>query len=80
MNLLELLSVLPVSFYFATSRNDAGIYEQGSATGKACALLCRNSRYVEYAERGHFWVLPDDSTGRGDESMRDWLCAVIRAR
>lgn len=83
MNLKELLSVLPVQFYFATSENDKGIFEQGSPTGKKCGVLCKNSRYVQYKQRWHFWVELKDKTGKKnkdgtDETFLDWLVGVVR--
>ena len=82
MKLRELVTVLPVRFYFATSEDDKGIFEQGSATGRLCAKWCLNSRYVEYKTRRHFWVEFQDKTGRKnkdgtDESFLDWLAAVV---
>ena len=77
MSLKELLTVLPVSFYFATSENDKGIFEQGSPTGKMCGFWCRNSRYVQYKSRYHFCVELKDKTGRGDETAFDWIKSVV---
>ncbi len=82
MTAKELLSVLPVNFYFATSSDDKGIFEQGSPTGKRCARFCRNSRYVEYKTRHHFWVELKDTTGKKnkdgtDETALDWLASVV---
>ncbi len=80
MKVRELLSLLPVQFYFATSENDKGIFEQGSPTGRMCGTWCRNSRYVQYKERWHFWVELKDKTGRGDETFMDWLCSVVNKK
>ncbi|MBO4319378.1 MAG: hypothetical protein J5857_02800 [Treponema sp.] len=82
MKTSELLTVLPIQFYFATSRNDSGIFEQGSPTGKLCAKHCRNSRYVEYETRGHFFVELKDKTGRknkdgSEETFLDWISGVV---
>lgn len=82
MKTSELLTVLPLQFYFATSRNDSGIYEQGSGTGKTCAKHCTNSRYVEYESRGHFFVELKDKTGMknkdgSEETFLDWICGVV---
>ncbi len=73
----ELRKVRGVQYYWATAKNDAGIYEQGSATGKLVARYCRNSRYVEYEKRGHFFVELTDKTGVGDETALDWITAVL---
>ena len=78
MSKKELLTVLPVQFYFATAQNDQGIFEQGSPTGKMCAKWCKNSRYVEYKERRHFFVELKDKTGRGDETALDWICQSVQ--
>ncbi|MBP5695573.1 MAG: hypothetical protein J6X11_02875 [Treponema sp.] len=80
MSLKELLTVLPVSFYFATSENDKGIFEQGSPTGKMCGFWCRNSRYVQYKSRYHFWVELKDKTGHGEETAQDWIKAVVNRK
>jgi len=80
MSLKELLSVLPVNFYFATSENDKGIFEQGSPTGKMCAFWCKNSRYVQYKSRYHFHVELKDKTGRGDETNFDWIKSVVNKK
>ncbi|MBR4246669.1 MAG: hypothetical protein IKQ13_06705 [Treponema sp.] len=80
MSLKELLTVLPVNFYFATSENDKGIFEQGSPTGKRCAFWCRNSRYVQYKSRYHFHVELKDKTGRGDETAFDWMKSVVNKK
>lgn len=82
MKTSELLTVLPLQFYFATSKNDSGIYEQGSGTGKTCAKHCKNSRYVEYETRGHFFVELKDKTGMknkdgSEETFLDWICGVV---
>ena len=82
MKTSELLTVLPIQFYFATSKNDSGIYEQGSETGKTCAKHCVNSRYVEYESRGHFFVELKDKTGRknkdgSEETFLDWICGIV---
>ncbi len=74
----ELLSVLPISFYSALSENDRGIFEQGVKTGRLCGTWCRNSRYVQYPSRYHFWVELYDKTGRGEETMEDWLISVAQ--
>ena len=83
MKVSELIKLLPVQFYFATSKNDKGIYEQGSPTGKMCARWCKNSRYVEYETRYHFWVELLDRTGRKnkdgtDETALDWIASVLK--
>ena len=82
MRVMELVKVLPVCFYFATAENDSGIFEQGSPTGKLCARWCRNSRYVEYKERRHFFIELHDKTGvknedGTDETCIDWISKVI---
>lgn len=73
----ELLSVLPVSFYFALSENDSGIFEQGVKTARLCGQWCHNSRYVQYQTRYHFWIELHDKTGIKDETMEDWLVNVV---
>jgi predicted peptidase len=80
----ELIKVLPIQFYFATSKNDKGIYEQGSSSGKLCERFCKNSRYVEYEKRGHFYVELNDRTGKknkdgSDETFLDWICTVVNS-
>lgn len=75
----ELLSVLHISFYSALSRNDSGIYEQGVRTGRLCGRWCRDSRYVEYEKRNHFWIELKDKTGNGDETARDWLIKMLQS-
>lgn len=77
MTVKELLTVLPVSFYSATSENDLGIFEQAKPVGTLCARFCRDSRYVQYKTRGHLHVELTDKTGRGDETALDWLIHVI---
>lgn len=67
-----------VKFWSALSRNDAGIYEQGVRTARALALLCPDSRYVEYERRGHFFVEPKDKSGRGEETYIEWLADALR--
>lgn len=79
IKLRELIKVLPVSFYSAISENDKGIFEQGNKTGKLCAKFCKNSRYVQYKERYHFWVELTDKTGSGSETMEDWLIQVVNS-
>ncbi len=77
----ELLSVLPISFYFTTAANDAGIFEQGSPTGKLCARFCKDSRYVEFPTRRHFFAELKDKTGitigGKEETLQDWIISVI---
>lgn len=76
IKLFELLDVLDVNFYFALSKNDKGIYEQGVKTAKICSRWCKNSRYVEYENRYHFCAELSDRTGRGSETLEDWICGV----
>lgn len=83
MKVSEMIKLLPVQFYFATSKNDKGIYEQGSPTGKMCARWCKNSRYVEYETRYHFWVELFDKTGRKNkdgtyETALDWIVSALQ--
>jgi predicted peptidase len=73
----ELFRAARVRFYYATSRNDAGIYEQGHRTGQILAAICPDSRYVEYERRGHFFIEPKDSSGRGEETFLDWLARAL---
>ena len=77
ISIWELISVLPVSFYSAISEDDKGIFEQGFKTGRLCGKWCRNSRYVEYKTRHHFWVELDDKTGKNDETVMDWLFELV---
>lgn len=77
ISIKELISLLPVSFYSAISENDKGIFEQGNMTGKLCAKWCRNSRYMQYPSRWHFWVELNDKTGKGDETVQDWLIDIV---
>ncbi len=73
----ELFKAARVRFWCATSKNDKGIYEQGHATGQILALMCPDSRYVEYESRGHFYVEPQDRSGKGEETMLDWLVSAL---
>lgn len=77
ISLRELISVLPVQFYSAVSKNDKGIYEQGRRVGKLCGKWCKNSHYIEYETRGHFWVELNDKTSNGDETVTDWLIKIV---
>ncbi len=77
-SLPELFRAARVRFWCATSRNDKGIYEQGHATGQILAALCPDSRYVEYTTRGHFFIEPSDTSGKGDETFTDWLVRALR--
>ncbi len=77
ISIWELISVLPVSFYSAISEDDKGIFEQGFKTGRLCGKWCRNSRYVKYKTRHHFWVELDDKTGKNDETVMDWLFELV---
>lgn len=77
ISLKELLSVLPVNFYSAISENDKGIFEQGNRTGRMCGRFCKNSRYVQYEQRWHFWVELKDTTGHGNETVTDWLKEIL---
>lgn len=79
-SLPELFRAARVRFWCATSRNDKGIYEQGHATGQILAALCPDSRYVEYKTRGHFFIEPSDTSGKGGETFIDWLCSSLSAR
>jgi predicted peptidase len=76
-SVMELIRSMPVCFYTAVSENDKGIFEPGSRTGRRLARLCRNSRYVQYKSRYHFWLELDDTSGRGDETVQSWLAAVM---
>jgi predicted peptidase len=67
-----------VRFYSATSRNDKGIFEQGHRTGRLLSKICPDSRYVEYAERGHFFIEMSDKSGKGEETFGDWLAGALR--
>ncbi len=85
MTFKELLRVLPIRFYWANSEDDKGIFEQGMPTGRRVARFCKNSRYVQYQTRHHFYVEPKDKTGRktkdgGEETFMDWLCDAINSR
>ena len=82
MSAKEILRVLPIQFYWANSEDDKGIFEQGMPTGRRVARFCKNSRYVQYQTRHHFYVELKDKTGRknkdgGDETFMDWLCSVV---
>lgn len=83
IKLKELLKVLPIQFYSAISKNDKGIYEQGHKTGKLCSFFCKNSRYVEYENRWHFWIELNDKTGKknkngSEETFLDWIVKVAQ--
>ena len=78
----EIFRVLPIQFYWANSEDDKGIFEQGMPTGRRVARFCKNSRYVQYKTRHHFYVELKDKTGRknkdgSDETFMDWLCSVV---
>lgn len=78
----EILRVLPIQFYWANSEDDKGIFEQGMPTGRRVARFCKNSRYVQYKTRHHFYVELKDKSGRknkdgSDETFMDWLCSVV---
>lgn len=73
----ELFRASGVKFYCATSRNDKGIYEQGHTTGEILSVLCPDSRYVEYETRGHFYITPEDTSGRGSETFIEWLAGAL---
>lgn len=82
MSAAEILRVLPIQFYWANSEDDKGIFEQGMPTGRRVARFCKNSRYVQYQSRHHFYVELKDKTGRlnkdgSDETFMDWLCSVV---
>lgn len=77
-SLMEIFKAARVRFYCALSKNDKGIYEQGLASAKALALLCPDSRYVEYETRGHFYIELKDKSGRGDETFAQWLSQALR--
>lgn len=84
-SLAELARGTRVRFYCALAKNDKGIYEQGVRTARALAFICPNSRYVEYEKRGHFFIEPEDKTGRraergaerGAERFVDWLADAL---
>jgi len=85
MTFSEILKSLPTSFYWATAENDSGIFEQGSPTGKRVGKFCKNSRYVEYKTRRHFFVELNDKTGRmnkdgTEETFTDWICSVVNEK
>ncbi len=73
----ELMSILPVSFYWGTSKNDKGIYEQSEKPGKMLAKFCKNSIYAEYETRGHFWVELNDVSPKEKKPFIDWLLETI---
>jgi poly(3-hydroxybutyrate) depolymerase len=73
----ELFCAARVHFYGALSKNDTGIYEQGVKTAHILGILCPNSRYVEYENRGHFFVETDDKTGHGEETFINWLTKAL---
>ena len=82
MSAKEIFRVLPIQFYWANSEDDKGIFEQGMPTGRRVARFCKNSRYVQYQSRHHFYVELKDKTGRlnkdgSDETFMDWLCSVV---
>ena len=79
-SLPELFRAARVRFWCATSRNDKGIYEQGHTTGQILAAICPDSRYVEYETRGHFFIEPSDTSGKGGETFTDWLCSALSPR
>ncbi len=74
----ELFRAARVRFWCALSKDDQEIYEQGVATARILSLACPDSRYVEYEARGHFYIEPKDSCGRGDETFIDWLARALR--
>ncbi len=85
MTFSELIKTLPIQFYWATSEDDSGIFEQGSPTGKKVGKFCKNSRYVEYKTRRHFFVELQDKTGRikkdgTEETFVDWMCSVVNEK
>lgn len=85
MNFWEIVSVLPIRFYWANSEDDKGIFEQGMPTGRRVARFCKDSRYVQYQTRHHFYVELKDKTGRlnkdgSEETFMDWLCEAVNCK
>jgi len=72
----ELLRARKLKVWYATARNDKGIWEQGHRTGRLLAAVCPDSKYVEYESRGHFFIDPSDESG--GESFIEWLAKVLR--
>lgn len=75
----ELLSVLPVQFWWGNAKNDKGIYEQAWKSGRLVSKYCRNSVYAEYESRGHFWVEPNDEDPETGLKFLDWLKKVLES-
>ena len=85
MSFWEILRVLPIRFYWANSEDDKGIFEQGMPTGRRVARFCKDSRYVQYQTRHHFYVELKDKTGLrdkggGEETFMDWLCEAVNCK
>ena len=81
MTFSELIRTLPIQFYWANSEDDSGIFEQGCISGRKVGKFCKNSRYVQYKNRHHFFVELNDTTGRlnpdgTEETFVDWICSV----
>jgi predicted peptidase len=76
-SITELWKAARVRFWCATSRDDKGIYEQGYMTGKILAMICPDSRYVEYGTRRHFFVEMQDKSGKETENAGDWLAQAL---
>lgn len=85
MSVREIARVLPIRFYWANSEDDKGIFEQGMPTGRRVARFCKDSRYVQYQTRHHFYVELKDKTGRlnkngSEETFMDWLCEAVNCK
>ncbi len=74
----ELFAAARVRFYCALSRDDKGIFEQGAATARILSIICPDSRYVEYENRGHFPIGLRDAGPRGGETFINWLGKSLR--
>lgn len=74
---LELFKAARIRFWCATAKNDAGIYEQGSRTGKILSLICPESHYVEYEKRGHFYIELHDKPAKKSIRFIDWLAESL---
>lgn len=69
----EVLSVLPVRFYWKISKYDKGIYEQGYKTGRILKRFCRDSVNIELESREHCWVEIDDADPETGRTFLDWF-------
>ena len=77
----ELFRLARLKVWYATARNDSGIWEQGHRTGRILAAICPDSRYLEYPTRGHFYIENADAYPPGDpgaeETFISWLVRAL---